>query len=92
METVELKSSIHTIIDQIESDQLLRSLYDFLKTRENEKIGGAWAMLSNEQKQEVLAAFDESEEDSNLVDPKEVIKKRWWKRCSQKEPQRSTRL
>ena len=49
-------------------------------------------MLSNEQKQEVLAAFDESEEDSNLVDPKEVIKKRWWKRCSQKEPQRSTRL
>ena len=47
METVELKSSIHTIIDQIETDQLLRSLYDFLKTRENEKIearGGCFQM------------------------------------------------
>lgn len=73
METTELKSNLHKIIDNIQSEQLLRTLYYFLKERES-KSGELWESLTNEQKQEVLLAFDESEEEQNLVEKEKVFR------------------
>jgi len=74
MGTIELKSSIHKIVDGIQNEQLLRTLYDFLKGREQSNSGQLWATLTEEQKREVLLAYDESEDDANLVDSKDVFK------------------
>ncbi len=72
MKTPELKSNIHKIVDEIQSEHLLQTIYDFLKSKE--KSGRIWDTLTEEQKQEVLLAFDESEDESNLLDRDEVFK------------------
>ena len=68
MGTVELKTNIHKIVDGIQSEQLLQTIYDFLKTRESSKPGGLWEKLTEEQKQEVLLAYDESDDETNLIE------------------------
>ena len=75
MGTIELKSNLHKIVDQIEDERLLRAIYDFLKLRENSEDGKIWNSLTEEQKKEVMLAYDESEEDANLIEDKEVWKK-----------------
>jgi hypothetical protein len=74
MGTIELKSSIHKIVDSIQSEQLLKTLYDFLKSRDA-KPGQLWETLTPEQKNEVLLAYEESEDDNNLIDSKDLFKK-----------------
>jgi hypothetical protein len=74
MGTIELKSNIHKIVDRIQSEQLLQAIYDFLKTREKNKSGRLWDNLTEEQKQEVLLSFDESEDENNLLDRDQVFK------------------
>lgn len=70
MKAIQLKSSIHEIVDRIQSKQLLQALYDFLKTRETVKPGSLWEGLTKEQSQEVLASFEESDNPNNLVEVK----------------------
>ncbi len=72
MGTIELKSNLHKIVDRIEDEQLLRAIYSFLEKRENSEDGRMWRQLSDEQKKEVLLAYDESEDDGNLIDDKDV--------------------
>lgn len=66
MTAVELRSNIHKIVDSIKNEQLLQSLYEFLKSRESSSAG-VWDLLSEDEKKEVLLAFDESEKDENLA-------------------------
>lgn len=73
METLELKSNIHKIVDAIQNEQVLQTLYDFLKLKEFEKDGSLWKSLNDEQKQEVMLAYEESEDERNLVDAKAVF-------------------
>jgi len=68
MGAIELKSRLHKIIDKIQNEDLLASLYDFLKTRETISQGNLWASLTSEQKEEVLMAYSDSEEEENLMD------------------------
>jgi hypothetical protein len=75
MSTAELKSDIHKIVDGIQNEQLLRALYDFLKIRTTSKPGQLWNSLTEEQKKEVLSAYDESEDQDNLVERDQVYKK-----------------
>ncbi|RDC64373.1 hypothetical protein [Adhaeribacter pallidiroseus] len=75
MKSTELKSNIHQLIDSIQSEQLLQSLFDFLKSRENSETGKFWNSLTEEQKNEVLLAYEESEDEDKLVDAKSVFKK-----------------
>lgn len=74
MRTIELKANIHKIVDGIQSEQLLSAIYDFLKSREKSKPGRLWDTLTEEQKQEVLLAYDESEDEDNLLDRDQVFK------------------
>ncbi|CAM4056385.1 hypothetical protein [Gillisia hiemivivida] len=68
MGAIELKSDLHKIIDKIQNEDLLASLYDFLKSRETTKSGNLWASLTSEQKEEVLMAYTDSEVEENLID------------------------
>jgi len=75
MSTVELKSNLHKIVDKIDNEQLLQTIYDFLKLRENTKEGQIWKSLTEEQKKEVYLSYEESEDDNNLIPWEEVNKK-----------------
>jgi hypothetical protein len=73
METIELKSNIHKIVDGIQNEQLLKTIYDFLKVRETNKPGNLWGSLSEDQKNEIFLAYEESEDENNLVDREKVF-------------------
>ena len=75
MKTLELKSNIHKIVEEIQSEQLLQSLYDFLRTWELSKPGELWNSLTNEQKQEVLLSYDESEDEANLINRESIFRR-----------------
>ncbi len=74
MSTTEIRSNLHKIVDRIENEHLLSTIYSFLKQREESKGGELWNSLSKDQKAQVLNAFDESEDDNNLVDDSDVWK------------------
>lgn len=73
MSTPELKLHIHKIVDGIQNEQLLKAIYDFLKIRESQKSGKLWSALSDKEKQEVLLAYEESENPKNLVSREKVF-------------------
>ena len=55
MGTIELKSNLHKIVDQIDSEQLLHAIYDFLKQRLNSEEGQIWKSLTEEQKTKYIS-------------------------------------
>jgi len=70
-----LKSNLHKMVDRIKDERLLRAIYSFLKVRENSEDSRMWDSLTDEQKKEVFLAYDESEDDANLIEDKDVWKK-----------------
>jgi len=75
MGTIELKSDLHKILDKIENEQLLRTIYDFLKQSEDVEEGQIWKTLTEEQKKEVYLSYEESQDDKNLISWDTVKKK-----------------
>ncbi|MDO6437360.1 hypothetical protein Q4534_08090 [Cyclobacterium sp. 1_MG-2023] len=74
MGIVELKSNLHKVIDGIEDEKLLHAISFFLETAEKSEEGLLWKQLTEEQKKEVLQAYEESEDMSNLIDDKAIWK------------------
>jgi hypothetical protein len=72
MHTTELRSELHGIVDRIQDDRLLQAVYYFLSQRENSEEGLMWKSLTEEQRKEVLSAYEESEDETNLIDWEEV--------------------
>jgi hypothetical protein len=75
MGTTEMKSDLHKILDKIENEQLLRTIYDFLKHGEHTEEGQIWKTLTDEQKREVYLSYEESHDDKNLTNWDDVKKK-----------------
>ena len=73
MTTIEIRTSLHKVIDKIQNEELLQAIYDFLKTHENSKSGKLWESLSHEQKNELLASYEESENDDKLISNDEIF-------------------
>lgn len=74
MRTAELRSELHNIVDRIQDDRLLQAVYYFLSQRESSEEGPMWKSLTEEQRKEVLLAYEESENEKNLIDWEEVKK------------------
>jgi hypothetical protein len=75
METVELKAHIHKMVDTIQSEEFLKAVYGFLLEKEHGVAGRLWDSLTVAQQQEVMAAFEESEDERNLIDNDVMIEK-----------------
>jgi hypothetical protein len=75
MDTVKLKSDLHKLVDEVQNAQLLQAVYDFLKSGNRSKNGVLWEKLTEEERHEVLLAFEESEHDYNLIEQKKAFKK-----------------
>ncbi|GMQ29145.1 hypothetical protein Aconfl_17880 [Algoriphagus confluentis] len=67
MGALQLKSDLQKIIERIDNEQLLQTVYDFLKQREDSKEGEFWKSLTKEQKKEIYLSYEESEDDENLI-------------------------
>ena len=74
MNTLELKSSIHKAVESIQNEELLQTVYDFLKSKQMNKSGVMWNSLTEEQKNEVRITYEESEDENNLKDVDELFK------------------
>lgn len=75
MGTMELKSDLLKILDRIEDEQLLRTIYDFLKQSENAEVGQIWKTLTDEQRKEVYASYEESKDDNKLTSWEDIKNK-----------------
>jgi hypothetical protein len=75
MGALELKSDLHKILDKIENEQLLRTIYDFLKQGLTDVEGQNWQTLSEEQKKQVYLSYEESKDDKNLINWDDLKKK-----------------
>jgi hypothetical protein len=64
----DLKANIHLMVDEIENESILQTLFEFLSGRKNNGQSSFWQGLSDAQRQEILLAFDESEKEENLID------------------------
>ena len=72
MKLSELKSDFHLLIDQIEDPEILEQFYEALNNSVKSE-SSLWTTLTPEQQKEVLIAYEESEDEKNLV-PFSVIK------------------
>jgi hypothetical protein len=74
MKLTELKSEFHHLIDQIEDPGILEQFYNALSNSIKPDTS-LWASLSSEQQKGVLIAYEESEDDTNLISLSEIKSK-----------------
>jgi hypothetical protein len=75
MDKIQLKSNIHSFIDQIDNIDLLKEYYREMKGLIKYNKSGIWDSLTEKQKSEVLLSYAESEDDENLVDNIDLMNK-----------------
>ena len=77
MEVLEQKKNkVHQLINTIDDEMELDFLVNAFQKYENQKHGNIWNNLTEEQKQGVITADFESENEDNLIDF-EDLKKIW---------------
>ncbi len=70
--TMKVKDDFHHLIDTIEDESLLESYYQLIQTMNSSSGGALWARLTDEQKKELLLAYDESFDENNLISHEQV--------------------
>lgn len=71
-----LKSSVHQLVDEIENEQLLETLRDFLSLRKETQPGKLWEELPEDKKQEILLTLEESADESTLISREDFLKRK----------------
>lgn len=75
MSTAELKSDLSKMLEKINDEQLLRTIYDFLKQGTNAEEGRFWKTLTEEQKRRVYESYEQSKDEKNLISWDTIKKK-----------------
>jgi hypothetical protein len=75
MNTIELKKSLHNLIDRIDNEQLLTTFYDLMKKKAEAKEGLLWNRLTDQEREELLMTVEESEDPDNLIDHRQMKEK-----------------
>lgn len=75
MKLAELKSEFHNLIDKIDNLEILEQFYDAL-TNSVKSDHSLWTSLTPKQQNEILQAYEESENESNLI-PLSAIKSKF---------------
>ncbi|MBN1199762.1 MAG: hypothetical protein JXA23_10455 [Bacteroidales bacterium] len=75
MTTLEIKNNFHLLIDSIENENLLRKFYELMLRKRALKDGILWNKLSDEERDELLLANEESENPDHLISHDEIKKK-----------------
>jgi hypothetical protein len=79
MNTLELKSKFHKLIDTIENEKILSSFYEILSSVSSHADGSLLARLSPEEREEPIEIEKEIQLNENLISHSEIKEKhrRW---------------
>ena len=75
METAQLKSNFHQLIDSIDNERILSKFFGLMSKMKDSKDGKLWSRLSKEEQEELLLSDIESEDPDNLIEHSVVQKK-----------------
>jgi hypothetical protein len=80
--SIRIKDNLHSLIDKIDNDDLLEMVYKILNSRNKGAEGELIGNLSEEQKKELYESYDESQDESNLIDLNELRAKhsKWFEK------------
>lgn len=56
-----LKTTVHQLIDEIENEQLLETIRDFLSLKKEKEPGSLWEELPKKEKEEILGTLEDDE-------------------------------
>lgn len=78
---MKIKDDFHHLIDSIENEELLKHYYNLIQGTGEGQNGRLWSNLTEEEKDELLIAHDESFNKKNLLSHEEVKSQytRWLK-------------
>ena len=76
MTSIELRSRIHSLIDAVKSDELLRRIHELLAGSGEAQGAGIWATMTEAQRERVLKAYRASFDPANLSTTEDVMKRR----------------
>ena len=75
MNIIEIRNNFHNLIDNLNDAELLKNFYEGLSNCANKTL---LTELSEESKKEIMLAYEESEDENNLI-PHEVVKEKHMK-------------
>lgn len=75
MALTNIKTDFHQLIDKIENEELLAYFYQLLVQRSQGQNGQLWENLTDEEKNELLLADEESKDIHNWLSYEEVRQK-----------------
>jgi len=67
-----IKEDFHHLIDSIEDEELLKSYYQLIQKINIDQNGYLWNNLSEDEKKELLTAYEESFDSNNLISHEQV--------------------
>jgi uncharacterized protein YerC len=80
MTAIEIKTSLHKLIDSFDNEKQLAKVYQILETMSTvNENGDLWARLTPGEQDELLEIEKECHDTSNLIDHEEAMKrhKKW---------------
>ena len=75
MNTLELKSNFHKLIDTINNEKILSSFYEMMSSINDHNEGSLWARLSPEEKKELIELDEETKNEHNLISQTTIMEK-----------------
>ena len=75
MSITEVRTRFHALIDEVENPSLLQRFFEVMQASAKAPGTGLWSTLSDSDQQEVIAAYEESKDEKNLVSNKVVMGK-----------------
>lgn len=70
-----VREKVHKIIDQIEDENYLKQVLDWLDQSQNSSEEEIWNNLTEKQKEETLKSIEESDNPDNLISNQEMKKR-----------------
>jgi hypothetical protein len=75
MSITEVRNRFHALIDEVENPLLLKKFYDIMRENSKAPVKKLWDGMSVAEKEELIAAYEESKDEKNLISNKAVMDK-----------------
>ena len=75
MNTLELKTNFHKLIDNFNNESVLSKFYDLLLKAKESKDSQLWSRLTLEEQEELMLIEKQCHDEKNLISHDEVSKK-----------------
>lgn len=72
----QLKSSVLQLVQEIDNEQLLEALRDFLQFKKANSPGKLWNELPKENQEAIFLALEEAENPGNLMSREEFLQRK----------------